>query len=601
MKIAPKLLTPVLALGGALTLVIVLALGMNSHVRTRHEAATRADRQMIEAAEVRALSRAIQRDTLNMIFDPDADARAEVEKKIEKRAAELRTRAAALTELLEGDDAQAMKDFAPLQERVLTEISGVLALAREGRSEEAYALFREAVRPAERAASKLTDAFIDGHADKIEALTARTEKAERAATWSLLAVGALTFPSALGFGVYVALHGVARPARRLADDVARIAGGAYDISVTGARRTDEIGEIARALEGFARQLAETDRLRTAHAAAEASSADERVRGEAERRALQEAQTAAVAALGAALSRLSDGDLTYRIEERFASDYEPLRQDFNTAAETLRRAMDEIAAAAHRIGAGAAEISNATDDLARRTEQQAASLEETAAAMAEITETVRRASDGARAAHEHVGGAERQAAAGGEVVARVVSAMDDIKTSSGEIAQILSVIDEIAFQTNLLALNAGVEAARAGEAGKGFAVVATEVRALAQRSAEAAREIRGLISQSGGSVASGVELAAGAGQALESIVAQVSAVTGVVAEIAGSAREQALTVEQVSRSIGEMDKTTQRNAAMVEESAAASRAMADDAAHLAQLIGRFQVAAAPAQLRARVAA
>ncbi|MBP7650287.1 MAG: methyl-accepting chemotaxis protein, partial [Phenylobacterium sp.] len=243
------------------------------------------------------------------------------------------------------------------------------------------------------------------------------------------------------------------------------------------------------------------------------------------------------------------------------------------------------------------IAGASDDLSRRTEQQAASLEETAAALDEITATVKKSADGASHARAVVQTAKTGAADGGEIVRQAVLAMGEIEKSSTQISQIIGVIDEIAFQTNLLALNAGVEAARAGEAGKGFAVVASEVRALAQRSAEAAKEIKALISASSTQVGSGVQLVGKTGQALEMLVAQVDEIDGLVGEIAASAKEQATGLNEVNAAVNKMDQVTQQNAAMVEESTAAAHALNGEAVELRRLMGDFRTGADTAPPRA----
>jgi methyl-accepting chemotaxis protein len=248
---------------------------------------------------------------------------------------------------------------------------------------------------------------------------------------------------------------------------------------------------------------------------------ERMENEAERGRMQAEQDGVVASLATALSQLAAGNLTTRIDDTFSGRYAQIRQDFDAAAQGLQDTMQRISAATHSIRSGTGEVSQAADDLSRRTEQQAASLEETAAALDEITATVRKTAEGASHAREVVTVAKGDAEKSGAVVSGAVQAMAEIDRSSKQISNIIGVIDEIAFQTNLLALNAGVEAARAGEAGKGFAVVASEVRALAQRSAEAAKEIKGLIQASSTQVAGGVDLVGQAGKALERIVVQVA--------------------------------------------------------------------------------
>jgi methyl-accepting chemotaxis protein len=320
---------------------------------------------------------------------------------------------------------------------------------------------------------------------------------------------------------------------------------------------------------------------------------ERKASEDERAARAAEQAEVVTSLASGLKQLSEGNLTTRINNAFAKDYEQLRADFNEAMARLQEAMKAIVVNAGGIRSGAGEISQAADDLSRRTEQQAASLEETAAALDEITATVRKTADGAKQANNVVVATRSDAETSGQVVRETVGAMAEIEKSSKQISQIIGVIDEIAFQTNLLALNAGVEAARAGEAGRGFAVVASEVRALAQRSSEAAKEIKGLISASTQHVETGVELVGEAGKALQVIVGKVTEISGLVSEIAASAQEQSTALVQVNTAINQMDQVTQQNAAMVEESTAASHSLTQEADELMQLIGRFQTGATAA--------
>jgi methyl-accepting chemotaxis protein len=301
--------------------------------------------------------------------------------------------------------------------------------------------------------------------------------------------------------------------------------------------------------------------------------------------------------------LSEGDLVYRLNTPFDGEYEQLRRDFNDAMTKLQDAMSVIAANTQGIRSGGEEISKAADDLSRRTEQQAASLEETAAALDEITATVKKTAEGANEARTVVAAAKGDAEHSGQVVSKAVAAMSAIESSSGQIGQIIGVIDEIAFQTNLLALNAGVEAARAGDAGRGFAVVASEVRALAQRSAAAAKEIKTLISASSQQVGAGVELVGETGKSLERIVAQVNRINTLVMDIAASAQEQAAGLAEVNTAVNQMDQVTQQNAAMVEQSTAASHAMAQEAEDLSRLVRQFQTGAdgAPAGRDRRPAA
>jgi methyl-accepting chemotaxis protein len=295
-------------------------------------------------------------------------------------------------------------------------------------------------------------------------------------------------------------------------------------------------------------------------------------------------------IGDALEHLANGDLFFKIEDPLAPAIEKLRVSFNQSAKTLKKAMWDVGGTALAIQKSTGEIQNSADELSKRTEQQAANLEETAAALDEITATVRTTAGAAKHACEVVGGAKISAEHSGDVVGRAVSAMNSIEKSSGQISQIISVIDEIAFQTNLLALNAGVEAARAGDAGRGFAVVASEVRALAQRSAEAAKEIKSLIMASRGQVEEGVDLVGQTGKALSQIVGQVTEINAIIETISVSAQEQSTALAQVNSAINQMDQMTQQNAAMVEESTAATHGLAGEITQLFKLIAGFRVSA-----------
>jgi methyl-accepting chemotaxis protein len=297
---------------------------------------------------------------------------------------------------------------------------------------------------------------------------------------------------------------------------------------------------------------------------------------------------AVEEIGVGLSRLAEGDLEHRIEKEFIAALEPLRLNFNASLGVLEQSITAVSSNTLAIRAGADEISTAADDLSQRTEQQASSLEETSAALEEITATVKKTSEGAKHARDIVSTARVDADKSGEVVREAMAAMTGIDKSSKQISQIIGVIDEIAFQTNLLALNAGVEAARAGDAGRGFAVVASEVRALAQRSAEAAKEIKSLISASTAQVEQGVLLVAKTGDALGRIVTQVVEINTVVTDIAASAQEQSTGLGQVNTAVNEMDQVTQKNAAMVEEMTAAAHRLAGESEELGQLVARYQI-------------
>jgi methyl-accepting chemotaxis protein len=328
---------------------------------------------------------------------------------------------------------------------------------------------------------------------------------------------------------------------------------------------------------------------------EAAEAD-RAKAEAEKAAAAAEQAQVVQTLARALSGLAQGDLTSRIDRPLAGDYAKLGADFDGAVAALHDAIDSVVASVQAVTATVSQLKASGEDLARRTENQAASLEQTAAAVEEITVTVRHAADTARQTASAVADARQAAEQSAPVVEAAISAMGQIEGSAAKISQIIGVIDEIAFQTNLLALNAGVEAARAGDAGKGFAVVASEVRALAQRAAGAAKEIKGLITDSSEQVAQGVDLVGQTGEALTRIVGRVTEVHGLVAQISSSTQEQATGLGQVNSAVNEMDRVTQQNAGMVLETATAAADLAREAQTLADLVGRFRLAQAAAPRR-----
>jgi methyl-accepting chemotaxis protein len=297
---------------------------------------------------------------------------------------------------------------------------------------------------------------------------------------------------------------------------------------------------------------------------------------------------AVNEIGHGLVQLAARNFEHRIDHAFQPEFEKLRSDYNSTLEKLQSTLQQVRAGAGAIQSGSQDLSRGADDLSRRTEQQAASIEQTAAALDEITATVRKTAAGATHVREAVTVAKNDGEQSSAVVQQTMVAMAEIQDSARKIGQIIGVIDEIAFQTSLLALNAGVEAARAGDAGRGFAVVASEVRALAQRSASAAKEIKALISTSTEHVDVGVGLVSETGKALKRIIDQIVDINGLVADIAASAQEQATGLDQVNNAVNQMDQVTQRNAAMVEQSTAATQALSQEAEGLAQIIGEFRI-------------
>jgi methyl-accepting chemotaxis protein len=405
----------------------------------------------------------------------------------------------------------------------------------------------------------------------------------------MMIVGGILVLGAVMLALYFAVRSfVQRPLGGLVASVNALSAGQYGEPVAGQERGDEIGSVAKALEGFRFALADTRRLE-AEADNQRNAAEaERGRSESERQQSVTLQRHIVSIVGAGLSELSNGNLGHRITEDFPGEYDKLKQDFNAALASLEETINTMNLSVANIGSGTGEISGSASDLAKRTEQQAASLEETAAALNEITAQVNSSAEHARTAAENVNLACEDAEKSGEVVRKAISSMQGIEQSSTEVSRIIGVIDEIAFQTNLLALNAGVEAARAGEAGKGFAVVAQEVRELAQRSANAAKEIKALINTSALQVKEGVDLVGRAGDTLHKIAEQVMGINGLIRQISASAGEQAIGLKEINQAMNQMDQVTQQNAAMVEETTAASVTLNDEAQTLKTLVTRFRV-------------
>ncbi|MBY5417430.1 methyl-accepting chemotaxis protein [Rhizobium leguminosarum] len=394
--------------------------------------------------------------------------------------------------------------------------------------------------------------------------------------------------AAVGFSVVVAQKGIAGPMTQLRQRMTRLAEGDTTSDVSGLDRGDEVGQMAKAVSVFRDNAIERARIEARAEADRDVSDSERRDREAQKAREASELDRAVTALGDGLRRLAAGDLASHIAEPFVAHLDALREDFNNSVEKLNETLHTVGANARAIGAGANEIRSSADQLSQRTEQQSASVEETAAALEEITTTVRDAAKRAEEASQLVARTRLGAEKSGEVVRKAVSAMQQIEKSSGEISNIIGVIDDIAFQTNLLALNAGVEAARAGDAGKGFAVVAQEVRELAQRSAKAAKEIKALISTSGSHVQTGVSLVGETGKALDAIVHEVQEINQHVHAIAEASREQSIGLQEINTAVNTMDQGTQQNAAMVEESTAASHNLATEAAALNNLLGQFRL-------------
>ena len=404
--------------------------------------------------------------------------------------------------------------------------------------------------------------------------------------WVMIVTGLIAI-AAVGLLGFVMIHRLVRPLTVLTGTVLKISSG-EDVAVPYADRRNEFGNIARALEVFRSNAREKQAVENSAARERAEADADRRRSDAEKQRVDHDIDFAVAELGAALSHLSQGDLSRTIETTFSGRLEQLRVDFNSSITNLRVTMARIRNSTLSIQKGTAELSASSDDLARRTESQAASLEETAAAVDEITVTVTNSAERAREANQAVSTTRKTADSSSTVVSSAVDAMGRIEEASQKIELIIEVFVDIAFQTNLLALNAGIEAARAGEAGKGFAVVAQEVRELAQRSASAAREIKDLINQSSNEVRNGSELVQQAGKVLAAISEQISGASRHVESIATASQDQSSALKEINGTVNKMDQLTQQNGAMVADTSQASARLASEAEVLMQLVEQFRI-------------
>jgi methyl-accepting chemotaxis protein len=437
--------------------------------------------------------------------------------------------------------------------------------------------------------------------------------------WLVLVVTGVGIAAGVGVGLYIGTSHLSRPINEVTNAIKTVADGNFDAEVPHVGRADEIGDMAGAVEVFKQNGLAVKRMHAEEAVMRAKSDDlqsgmadvvsSAAAGDFSRRitktyddenldrfarnvnALVQSVDAGVTETRRVIAGLADGDLTHTMNGNFQGAFAELQENVNATLSTLQETMREVRETTESIHGNSNELRVAGDDLAKRTEQQAAALEETSAALDQITAVVQNSTTRAQEASVMATEAKDNTARSGIVVRNAVDAMGRIEQASREISQIINVIDEIAFQTNLLALNAGVEAARAGEAGKGFAVVAQEVRELAQRSAKAAKDIKVLITKSGGEVQAGVKLVQETGEALGEIETRVLAINDHIHSIATSAREQATGLAEVNTAVNQMDQVTQQNAAMVEETSAATHKLSGEADSLVRLVAGFKVTGA----------
>jgi methyl-accepting chemotaxis protein len=470
--------------------------------------------------------------------------------------------------------------------------------------------------------------FITVYDKRIASVSQEAETERSHVSMMMIAVAGIGILTGLILGFVIGQFGIAKPLGKVSQVLSELANGNKAVDIPFADYRDEVGDNARAAQTFKENLIRIEKMEAEQKANEVRAAADReaamqkmanefeaavgsivqaaVAGDFSQRVDLQGKTGLVLNVGTAinslcenvaaalddlirvLNALSDGNLTERITAEYHGNFAQLKDNANKTAERMGSTIAEIRASAREVTNASAEISTSTTDLSQRTEEQAASLEQTSASMEEISATVKKNAENAQMANQSAADTRQVAEKGGEVVAQAVQAMARIEESSRKISDIIGVIDEIARQTNLLALNAAVEAARAGDAGRGFAVVASEVRTLAQRSSQAAKDIKDLITNSNGQVKDGVDLVNKAGESLNGIVESIKKVADIVADIASASAEQSGGIEQVGKALAQMDEVTQQNSALVEENAATAKALENQASAMDQRISAFKL-------------
>ncbi|WP_429930339.1 methyl-accepting chemotaxis protein [Agrobacterium vitis] len=569
-----------------------------------------------EAMDLRVDIIAISRMTYQLAFAPEKAA--DFAKETETRSSEMLARLPKIAATADENEQKQLQDVRTTLSTYFDQIRQMVKVAGTDAAKEPGVMAKELSKAldGQKAVTAAVKVYSTYSAKTLSAARSNAIASSQLTMIALLSTAAISIVVGVAVSTLIARRGIVNPIRLLTDNMNRIAKGALGDAIPGTERGDEIGEMARALEIFRANRLQMQEMEAQEAALNSQSKDlqssissivasaaagnfsQRITKSYEDADLQRFASSVnelvanvdlgVTEVRRVIAALSSSDLTQDMRGNFQGAFAELQSNVNHAMATLREAMQSIRGASGTITDNSGELSSAANQLARRTEQQAAALEETAAALEEITTTVRTSTERAHEANQMVEQTRNSAGKSGEIVRSAIDAMGRIEQSSQKISQIISVIDEIAFQTNLLALNAGVEAARAGEAGRGFAVVAQEVRELAQRSANAAREIKALINTSADEVKGGVSLVLSTGEALNEIVGLVDHVNGHVASIARAAQEQSAALAEINTSVNHMDQMTQQNAAMVEETTAASQVLASESRQLLVQIEQFQL-------------
>jgi methyl-accepting chemotaxis protein len=598
LKISAKILS-VIGLLSAVTALIVIVAGFSLHGidATYFQIAAKDEPATLGLARASRSANIMGYATYRAIAYPGASAEAQSAAKLVEETYTGGLKFIDSAAELMPDKKEALDQFRGQLKEIAACVRPVVALGLKDQNDQA----NKAMVKCDELIAAFTGDVVKLNNVVVEKANAATAAASASGTRTIITtsvIGVLGLVICGALGLWIALAKITKPLMRLGDNMKVLAQGDLAAEIEGQERADEIGTMAKAVQVFkdnalALKEAEAKAAEQQRVVKEQERAaeEERRRNEQARAEAAEQVARGVDALGAGLERMAHGDLSYRLNHDFATEYKKIQDDFNGAIEQLQQTIGAIVSSTKEVTNASAEISTSTTDLSQRTEEQAASLEQTSASMEEISATVKKNAENARQASQSATTTREVADRGGQVVAQAVEAMARIEESSGKISDIIGVIDEIARQTNLLALNAAVEAARAGEAGRGFAVVASEVRSLAQRSSQAAKDIKDLITNSGSQVREGVDLVNKAGVALTEIVASIKSVAEIVADIAAASAEQSTGLEQINKALAQMDEVTQQNSALVEENAATAKTLESQAVVMSEKVSIFRIGSA----------